>query len=466
MSGINSLSLNPATDKSVSLDLLQFFSPYYANPTDSQGKQIKAILDDVRSYVNRIDIFEDIFKAGLTGQIHFRDTQSITNLVAMRGFDQVRLQFSMTDKQTGNRRAFGQRDSQGRVSPFQFSVYNQTGRRPINQANENYTLGICSPELVSSISRKMSRSYHDTTDSIIQDIVQKPYGLNSRKVFVDLEKTKSPVKLVVPYLRPMEAINLLSMMGHSATDQTNYLFFETLEGYHYASFQLLLKNALKDTEIPTIYIDLAGKRELGNTKTRIKAEQLQVVSGFDILFATSHGYFSSVTIAPDVLSGHCGVEVSSIAPNVKDHGYSERQKLNNMDFYPSEFGLTMPASARMFLVPTTTFSAANTQLTSKDPTITDNFIAQTLDGRNRELLGLQTRCIRGRVPGAPELHAGKIINVQFPTTLNNKNSGSPVKDIASGRYIIVNAQHSIVSDGRGGFLYETTFEAVTDSIAT
>ena len=451
-----SVSLSPAADKTVSVDRLQILSPYFLNPKNDDEKKIKAILDDVRTYVNRIDIFENMFSPALTGEVYFRDTQALTNLALMRGLDQLWLQFNTPDKENGNQRKFG---------PFPFAIYNQSNRSPVNKSSEEFALGICSPELIASTIRKISRSYvNQKPEDIIEDIVKQPYGLNSTKKFVERQKTKRPIKIVVPYMRPLEVIQLLTLQGQSDTNETNYLFFETLEGYHYTSFGRLLQIAALNPKIPTIYLDLAGQREIGNTSTRIKAEQLQVVSGFDILYAMSRGYFASTTIAPDVLSGVCGIELSGAGWN---GAYDTRMRINSngRDIYPKELGLSTPSTARIFVVPTTAFSAANEQLTDKDPSITDNFIAQTIDGRNRELLGLQSRCIRGRVAGTPELHAGSFINVEFPTPLNNKNMGTPFKDSASGRYIIINAKHSIVADGRRGFFYETTFEAVTDSFA-
>lgn len=449
------VSLSPAADKSVSLDRLQILSPYLLNPSTPDLKKIKAILDDIRTYVNRIDIFENMFSPSLTGEVYIRDTQAMTNLALMRGLDQLWIEFSMPDKETSEPRKFG---------PFPFAIYNQSNRSPVNKASEEFALGICSPELVTSTIRKISRSYNDKPENIIKDIVREPYGLASKKSFVERQNTKRPIKIVVPYLRPLEVIQLLTLQGQSTTNESNYLFFETLQGYHYTSFSRLLQLAAQDTKIPTIYVELAGQREIGNTRTRIKAEQLQVISGFDILYAMSRGYFASTTIAPDVLSGVCGIEISGTGWGT---AYDNRRRVNpnGVDIYPKEIGLSTPPTSRIFVVPTTAFSAANTQLTSKDTTITDNYIAQTLDGRNRELLGLQSRCIRGRIAGAPDLHAGKFIDVEFPTPLNNKNSGTPFKDSASGRYIIINAKHSIVADGRRGFFYETTFEAVTDSFA-
>lgn len=449
------VSLSPAADKNVFLNRAQILSPYFLNPQTPELKATKAILDDIRPYINRIDIFENMFAPGLTGEVYIRDTQSMTNLALLRGLDQLWLEFSILDKQSLNSRTFG---------PFHFSIYNQSNRIPINKASEEFTLGICSPELITSTARKISRSYNDKPENIIKDIVEQPYGLSSAKPFVERQPTTRPIKFVVPYLRPLEVIQLLTLQGQSTENEFNYLFFETLDGYHYTSFLRLLELASRDTSIPAIYVELAGQREIGNTRTRIKAEQLQVVSGFDILYAMTRGYFASTTIAPDVLSGVCGIEISGVGLGT---AYDRRRRVNprGIDVYPKEIGLTTPPTSRMFVVPTTAFSAANTQMTGLDTSITDNFIAQTIDGRNRELLGLQSRCIRGRVAGAPELHAGSFIDVEFPTPLNNKNSGAPFKDSASGRYIIINAKHSIVADGRQGFFYETIFEAVTDSFA-
>lgn len=451
------VNLLPVGDKKVFVDRLQILSPYLTNPKSSAEKQIKTVLDDVRPFVNRIDIFEDVFKPALTGEIYFRDTTSLTNLALMRGLDQLWLQFSIEDKQNSSkRRKFG---------PFPFAIYNQSNRSPINKASEEFILGVCSPELIASTIRKISRSYVNRfPEDIIKDIVKQPYGLASTKKFVERQKTKRPIKVVVPYMRPLEVIQLLTLQGQSDVNETNYMFFETLEGYHYTSFSQLLKNAAKNKYIPKIYLDLAGQRDIGNTRTLIKAEQLQIVSGFDILYAMSRGYFASTTIAPDVLSGVCGIEMSGTGWG---GAYDSRLRVNSngADIYPAELGLGTPPTARIFVAPTTAFSATNKQLISKDPTISDNFIAQTLDGKNRELLGLQSRCIRGRIAGAPDLHAGDFIDVEFPTPLNNKSGGTIVKDSASGRYIIINAKHSIVADGRQGFFYETTFEAVTDSFS-
>jgi len=445
-------------DKVVSLDKAAIILPYswYRAPQTNEEKSIAGMLRTLQSSILRINIFEDMFSMGLTGNIEFRDPNSLPTLTDMKGFEFLTLQFSLTGQNIQTPRTFG---------PLFFSIYKQTNRTQRTKGSETYTLHFCSPEIISSFSRRFSRSYQDTPENIVKDIVSAPYGLNSKKSFKLFEETKQEIKFVVPYLRPADVLKLLVLQGQNINNETNYMFFETLDGYNYVSFKKLLQDAIADTTIPTLYVDLGNLEETKNTQTRIKADQLEVVSGFDSLYAISEGFFSSVTIAPDVLSGQCSVEFSSIADTGSTVEYNDRQKLNNNNFYPSDLGLAMPATSKIFLIPTTHISAGNSELLRLDPDtkLRNNFIAQTLDGRNRELIGLQLRTIRGTVSGTPEIHAGKIINVVFPSPLNNKNYGPQKNDIASGRYIVVNAQHSLIADGRNGFLYQTTFEAVTDS---
>ena len=175
------------SDKVVSLERVQFLSSLnnLLFPKSPIDKEVKQVLDDLSSYIDRIDIFEDMFKAGLTGQVHLRDTQSLTNLAFMRGLDQLWLRFSAKDKQnlTGKPRNY---------APGGFTVYNQTLRSPVNQGTEIYTLGICSPEIINSVSRKISRYYFDKPEigrSFLflsnRDGFRKPFQTTKVKKIID-----------------------------------------------------------------------------------------------------------------------------------------------------------------------------------------------------------------------------------------------------------------------------------------
>jgi len=415
-------------NKSVAIDRLQLIAPGTAQ-----------ILPKLDKLISRLDIFEDLFSGGLTGSVTFDDSVSLSNVFRLNGTEQLRLKFSLLNPTSTQKRTY--------TAP-PFITYRQKDRIPVKQGTEKFTLYFCSPELVSSNLRRFSKTFEDYPHKIVEDLVRKPYGLDSKKPFVELEETKRKIKITLPYMRPYEMIKLLTLQAQAKEDSTNYVFFETLQGYYYVSFRRLIELASKNREeIPTIYMELGGHSEQGNTKTRIKADNLHMVNSFDILYAASQGYFKSTTIAPDIMAGRCLLKIGK--PSTGETG-----------LYSDKFVQGFPATGRIFLVPTTEFSAANTQLTKQDTYITDNFLSRTIDGRNREFLSLQTRTIRGVVPGSPELNPGKIININFPNPRTDKKN---VPDEASGLYMVTNTQHSIVPTGIGGFLYETTFEAVSDA---
>jgi len=408
-------------------------------------------LKNLSGLIQRLDIFEDIFSGGLMGNIVFDDSISLSNHFNFNGTEILNIGFSLVNPTTRQRRTY---------KPPVFTIYRQKDRIPVTQGTEKFTLYFCSPELLYSNLRQFSKTFEDYPHKIVEDLVRKPYGLDSKKPFVELEETKRKIKITLPYMRPYEMIKLLTLQAQSKDDSTNYVFFETLQGYYYVSFRRLLELASKNREeIPTIYMELGGHSEQGNTKTRIKADNLHMVNSFDMLYAASQGYFASTTIAPDVMAGRCGLKINGFG-QPRTGVPARTSNFSNFPLYSKGFARGFPATSRIFLVPTTEFSAANTQLTKQDTYITDNFLSRTIDGRNRELLGLQTRTIRGIVPGGPELNPGKIININFPNSRTDKKN---VPDVSSGLYMIINTQHSIVPTGAGGFLYETTFEAVSDA---
>ena len=436
--------MGAASNKAVTFTQCSLVSPFRTTTT-------KTAAADIRNAVIRLDIYEDMFSPTLTGTVELQDNLNLSSLIPLVGLEMLRVGFYMTQ------------DNIPRKYEFPFAIYNQSDRIPQNQGTEKYTLGLSSPELVASTSRRISFAFQNKkVEDVIRELLTSPKYLNSRKRFTDVEATTSAISLVSPYLTPLETIRLLTLQGQSASNETNYVFYENLEGFHFTSFARAIRTT-NQSIIPRISMQLAGTTG-GNTKDFMTADQIHLVSGFDHLYLLSHGYFASTTFALDVLSGKYEVEISSsgLAP------FSARPLMNGAGatpLYPNIYGRASNPTAKMFLVPTTHLSAANTSLTSVDATIKNNFIAQTLDGRNRELLGLQSRCVRVTVSGAPELNVGKLVHITIPNPVNNNQFSQQKKDIATGVYMIVKAKHSIIQNKNTGYEYETTFEAVTDSVS-
>lgn len=437
--------------KHVNITQCALFSPLLQNRPEVQKG-----LSDITPVVTRIVIYENMFSPVLTGELHLQDDTSLSSIVPLLGIEKLFLKFDVTDPVTGKVFYYGN------SSPVTFSIHSEEERTPRNQGTETYKLGLISPELLTSTDKRISRAYHDVhVDDIVTDIMESPQFVNTAKKFVTKERTKTPVNLVIPYLTALDTIKLLTLQGQSSGSETNYVFFESLNGFHFASLQKIIADGQTGV-IPKITRTLAGTTGTRQSLTALLADDIEIVTGFDFLYLLSQGYFSSVTYGLDILSGKYRRTVGSN----DDPSFVNRMLVNGKGatpIYPASLGKIGNPSSKIFLVPTTAISAANTTMTALDSSIKDNQIEATLDGRNRELLALQTRCVRLTVAGAPNLHAGSLIDIDVPMPIHNNKLIRNSTDIASGRYLIVAAKHSLVNNGQGVFLYETSIEACSDS---
>ena len=448
-----SASSSAQANKHVELTECRLLSPFMAG-----RPQIATAFSDISPMVSSIDIYENIFSPVLSGEIVIQDDIGMSSLVPMIGMEFLTLKFSVADA-SGNLREYGN------ASPLIFSVYRESDRTPLNQGTQRYSLGLTSPELFTLSESKISRAYPNKqggpsrTEDIIRDLLT---GAGTKKKFEDVETTKSPVNIVIPYLSPLDVIRLLTLQGQSEA-ATNYAFYETLRGFHFKSIRGMISQGQRGT-IPRIVMQLAGLAPSKNDIRNLRADSIEITSGFDFLFQTSQGAFGSVTIGLDVLSGKYRQTVLSYDENVN----SSRNLTNGVGstpMYPMGVSKLVNPTAKMFLVPTLSISAANTSITTKDPSIRDNFFEKTLASRSVELLSLQSRTLRVKTSGIPDLHAGTLVDIVMPTPLNNNKIVGNSMDIASGRYLIIAAKHSIINNGTGQFLYETVFEASSDSYA-
>ncbi len=427
------------------------------SPTLSTRPDVQTMAADLRNVVKRITIYENLLRPMLSGEIEFTDNAALTTVVPLLGVERLRLAFRVYDSKTGAYRHYGTV-----AAPLVFSLFAQQNRRPLNQASESYVLSMVSTEMYSSTELQISRAFHNVrVEDAIRDILVA--GMGSTKPFVDIEPTTKPIFITMPYMTPLNAIKMLMLYGQNATHGSSYMFYETLDGFHFKSLREMIRVG-STRSIPTIRQQLAGTTHIRQSSDLMYADTMELVSGYDMLYLLSQGYFASMTYKVDVLSGQYQIDPT----RASDPTFQQRPRVNgesSIDVYPPELAEAAHLSSRIFVVPTTELSMRDASLTGADPSLRDSVIASTLASRNRELLSLQTRTIRVLVSGAPELHVGTLVNVVFPTPITNSVTGRGVRDAASGRYLIVAAQHTIASAGSGQFLYETLFEAGTDSLS-
>ena len=101
---------------------------------------------------------------------------------------------------------------------------------------ESFTL---SPEILSSKRTRVSKSYTDTIDNIVLDLLESPKFANtSKNIFI--EGTKGIKKIVSPNKTPYGLISDLGANSISSVNNSpNYVFFENTKGIHFRTLESL-----------------------------------------------------------------------------------------------------------------------------------------------------------------------------------------------------------------------------------
>ena len=119
----------------------------------------------------------------------------------------------------------------------------------VTQTNANQgrlvALTVASREYIKNSRIKISRSFSGTITDAIRKIVKDKEFLSSNKS-LNFEQSEGLERVVIPNLRPMTAIQLLTQKAKTRKDSP-YLFFETIKGFNFLSFDSINKQKTKTT---------------------------------------------------------------------------------------------------------------------------------------------------------------------------------------------------------------------------
>jgi hypothetical protein len=181
--------------------------------------------------VVEINYFEDIYSSTITGNLIINDSSGFLNLLGFSGNDYLVLSFGKPGLDTR------------KISKV-FRIYSVSNRTLVKDQNENYVLNFCSEETMLSEQYKISKSYKNQKISdIVKDIMFNQMLVRKEK-FDDknIEETLGMRDIVMPNLKPFEAISWLSTQAISSSSKTEgspYLFFENYYGFNFKSLQSL-----------------------------------------------------------------------------------------------------------------------------------------------------------------------------------------------------------------------------------
>ena len=193
---------------------------------------------DIKKLVIELNIYESIFKNSLTGSIVIGDAQNLIGKLEINGTERV--SFKLATPGAASAPSSGNVDrailDASVETGHPFHVYKITDRRQINPGTLVYTLHFGSREFMRNLRTKVSQSYEGRLDTTVLKILMDKNYLDTKKE-MSMEPTGNSDKIVIPNMRPYDAINMIAKKSLAQkSGGVGYYFYETPKGIYFRSW--------------------------------------------------------------------------------------------------------------------------------------------------------------------------------------------------------------------------------------
>jgi len=235
---------------------------------------------DIKNMVQVIEILESINSPAITGSLTILDIDNILEFAPIIGQEYMSLIIS-TPSLEKDQIDFGKNV---------FSIFKVIQKTSAANNAQIFTLSFCSPELLRSNRTRVSKSYTDTIDKTVENVIRDTRYLNSKKKLF-IEKTNGIRKVVSPNLRPYTFINNLKEEALSEKYiSPHFFFYENTKGIHFRSLQSMYGDGVTQQYNTG---DLEGKSNENLDKQYERVLDFQVNSNRDMLLSSRGGLLGS-----------------------------------------------------------------------------------------------------------------------------------------------------------------------------
>jgi hypothetical protein len=405
-----------------------------------------------------INLFENMFSNTITGTILVLDIDNIIMNLPIVGQEYLSFKIQTPTLE----------DHAIDYTKHLMSVYKIDTRLPDKNA-EAFLLHFCSPELLKNKRIRLSKSYTESTDKIVTDILQNEKSINTGKSLF-IEKCKGIKKIISPNKTPYGLISDLATDSISAVnDSPNYVFFENTKGIHFRTLESLYNEPsigeFISSDDGAIDIQKGGVMDI-STKLK-QVLQYTISSNNDTMKSIESGMLASKTIEYNIFQKKYNVNYYNYFTDFyKNKRVSDDRGKDNPIYNETpidESGKTMGdySDAKIFLQPTSKNSTGNDA--QHDGSYEPNNVAKTISSRNSKHTELEHGVkIIMKINGTTTLYVGAIIDFILPIV--GKNHQDEEFDLYnSGRFLITKLRHVFTRTGTQHKIFMT---AVKDSVNT
>lgn len=372
---------------------------------------------------------ESLFLPICYGECLVLDGVNTIDNALLKGFDHIAISFGIPD----NPKAMVTKT---------FRIYNIAERQRVSNSAQTYKILFCSDELFLASEYMISKSFKGKKVSeIVKDIAINTLKISPKKL--EIEETTGTLDQILPYMRPLEAINKLSRRALTKSDHPSYTFYETLtEGFKFKSIEALFKQppvaeySFKETRTDSSKID------------PFSVIQYTIKKNFDTLADTQAGKFAASLMTFDIIRGVVETVKFDSEQFFKKHLHLEGKGKSapKVDLVQNRKGdtqnKTIDSHARF--VVTTLKQKENSYIKGRQPDIKPQNVEKTDLQRNAFLQNFMSHRIKLVTPGNPTLKSGDIIELKI---LSSEDQDGEIKDEKlSGKYIVTTVTHFVTKD--------------------
>jgi hypothetical protein len=399
---------------------------------------------DISKIYEEINIFDALLVPIVTGSVLIVDSVGLSSALLFDGSESILIDLAKSS------------DNDSLKFKKAFRIFKQSNRMSVNETTETYVLHFVSDELMYSDQQLVNQSFNSSYSKIVEVILTNYLKTPANKLKGLFEETTGIRDIVIPNLKPLDAIEWCAKRAIDEKRSPNYVFFENNLGYNFASLSSLLSApSLFDIKFPPKNI-----QETGITDDLLSPKDYEIISQVDKIKTTRSGVNSGTFIGFDPITRTIGVKKITY----EDH-YSQMNHGNkNPNYFASvNRGGTDASQAydsKKTVSPFGAFRSESKYIKKYDPTsiskveTQEDFVFQ----RKAIFNNLMNKRIKLVMAGNFQLTSGFNLTLNFPS-FSIREKGDDNKDRSlSGKYLIVATRHII-----GYQKHETILELATTS---
>ena len=400
---------------------------------------------DIRQMFEEINIYESMLTPCISGDIIINDAIGLSSQLLIDGSEILLID---VDKGGGF----------FRMSKA-FRIYKQMDRKNNNQTSESYVLKFASEEIILSEQQLINECYKGTYTSSVKKILN-----NKLKVLVpnliekNFEKSYGAIDIVIPGLKPFDAINWMAKRAIDSKGQPTFVFFQNVEGYNFTT----LSKIMQQTPIFDVNFDIKNLHGENAKAELIGARAMEVMTQFDFIKSTQAGVFAGTFVGIDPLTRQVKTEKKNFDDVFMNTRHGNENP--NLPVEINKLGKTnyQMTDSRVVYYLTTGQRPQSEYIKTNEPYSlqVDDVPQKYTYARKALFQNFTTQRLKIVLPGNFLISPGKTINLEVPTRSFNSKAGDNHDSTLRGKYAILSTRHIIKYN-----MFETVAEVVTDSSA-